>query len=177
MTVTLLSLLSHPTLENSTLQAELLHKINKHLILHCHSQVQSKVAQLSFDLISQTLTNGLSNVELNLFQKQVKAALPLLLVPNSTFDPIRVSQIHPDLISPSFAHKFSSLSVVAARSLLECLLSGNTFKNEDLLEEHLDNPRAIKDIAQCITSLSSSAPETLFEFLKTSVEEVVLRMK
>ena len=176
MVVSLVTLVSHSRFNAHPAKFEILLTINKHIILTCSQEVQRHLTDLNFNLLSQTLQKGLQNVELSVFDRQIKAVSPLLLIPTFQFDQEQVSQINPDLTSQATSDKFATLSVMTARSLLECILNGLSFKNEDLLEEHLDNPGAIKQIALCATSLAIGSPENLFAFLKTSLAEVISRM-
>ena len=172
MVVSLVTLVSHSSFNTTPAKFDILFTINKHLILTCSQEVQRHLTDLNFTLLLQTLQKGLPHVELSLFDRQVKAISPLLLIPTIQFDQLTISQISPDLTSQATSDKFATLSVMTARSLLECLLNGLSFKNEDLFEEHLDNPGAIKQIALCATFLAIRSPESLFAFLKTSLGEV-----
>lgn len=50
--------------------------------------------------------------------------------------------------------------------MIECINSGTSFQDDDLFEEHLDNPHGIKEILLCVNQVTTLKPAKLLTFIQ-----------
>ena len=57
--------------------------------------------------------------------------------------------------------------------MIECLNNKTSFEDDDLFDEHLDNPQGIKEIISCVNQLAVLKPFKLLTFIQTSLPQVL----
>ena len=50
--------------------------------------------------------------------------------------------------------------------MIECLNTQTSFEDDDLFDEHLDNPQGIKEILTCVNQIATLKPVKLLTFIQ-----------